>query len=63
MENTDYPDAVAMELSLEFALNSLDATSVNASISPTYYDAEENCYSEGDLICEKEQAENFSMTM
>ena len=44
----DYPEAVSMEISLEFPTDSAEPEYVNASISPTRYDEEYDCYEDYD---------------
>jgi len=44
----DYPDAVSMEISIEFPMGYIDATYADVCVSPTSYDKETNSYYEYD---------------
>lgn len=44
----DYPDAVSMEISVEFPTDHAEAAYANVEISPTRYDEENDCYEDYD---------------
>lgn len=46
----DYPDAVSMEISLEFPTDRAEAEYVDVSVSPTIYSEEDDCYEDCDWV-------------